>query len=173
MAHIVGCLLDCSGQKSLIRSDIVFSSVPPGESTESVCKPPSFDDRSSAHLCIFQLVSTSPCSLDEKNPHVWRMAQQETRKYQLFPKDRQPAPPVIVRQLENEPPVPVPVAPTTQKLEKSSIASDLRQRIKEHNMNRRRKISVPELGPMTTVQEVPMDSRMYHDVLFVVTMTLT
>ncbi|KAK7754012.1 hypothetical protein SLS62_004111 [Diatrype stigma] len=86
------------------------------------------------------------------------MAQPEPRKYQLFPKDRLPAPPVIVRQLENEPPVPVPVASTTEKSEKSSIASDLRQRIKEHNLNRRRKISVQELGPMTTVQEVPMDS---------------
>ncbi|KAG6359265.1 hypothetical protein INS49_012786 [Diaporthe citri] len=38
-------------------------------------------------------------------------------------------------------------------------AGGLRLRIKEHNLIRRRKVSVPELGPMTTVHEVAMDSR--------------
>lgn len=33
------------------------------------------------------------------------------------------------------------------------------RKIKEQSLVRRRKISVPELGPMTTVQEVAMDSR--------------
>ncbi|KAL0942565.1 uncharacterized protein CTRU02_200451 [Colletotrichum truncatum] len=39
-----------------------------------------------------------------------------------------------------------------------SSSGSLRLRIKEHNLIRRRKVSIPELGPMTTVQEVPMDS---------------
>ncbi|KAF9881996.1 hypothetical protein CkaCkLH20_00032 [Colletotrichum karsti] len=39
-----------------------------------------------------------------------------------------------------------------------STSGSLRLRIKEHNLIRRRKVSIPELGPMTTVQEVPMDS---------------
>ncbi|RYP47008.1 hypothetical protein DL768_006868 [Monosporascus sp. mg162] len=47
---------------------------------------------------------------------------------------------------------------TPEKSEQTSITNNLRQRIKEHNLNRRRKVSVPELGPMTTVQEVAMDS---------------
>ena len=33
------------------------------------------------------------------------------------------------------------------------------QKTKEQTLIRRRKVSVPELGPMTTVQEVAMDSR--------------
>lgn len=89
------------------------------------------------------------------------MAHPEPRKYQLFPKDRQPAAhsAIAVKQLDHEQPVSVAVGLTPERAEKPSIANDLRQRIKEHNLNRRRKISVPELGPMTTVQEVAMDSR--------------
>ncbi|KAH8202300.1 hypothetical protein TruAng_003577 [Truncatella angustata] len=49
------------------------------------------------------------------------------------------------------------MAQSTDKSEKTEKSS-LRLRIKEHNLTRRRKVSVPELGPMTTVQEVPMDS---------------
>lgn len=45
------------------------------------------------------------------------------------------------------------------KTEKVTAGAGLRIRIKEHNLIRRRKISVPELGPMTTVQEAAMDSR--------------
>ena len=90
------------------------------------------------------------------------MAQPEARKYQLFPKDRQPAAsPLVtaVKPLDHELPVSLTVGQTPERAEKPSLANDLRQRIKEHNLNRRRKISVPELGPMTTVQEVAMDSR--------------
>lgn len=47
-----------------------------------------------------------------------------------------------------------------ERVEKTTAGTSLRIRIKEHNLIRRRKISVPELGPMTTVQEVAMDSRM-------------
>lgn len=95
------------------------------------------------------------------------MAQPEPRKYQLFPKDRQPVPPVVVKPLvvDHEQPAAVQTGPAAERSEKTSIASDLRQRIKEHNLNRRRKISVPELGPMTTVQEVAMDSRECCNVL--------
>ncbi|RYP40646.1 hypothetical protein DL767_001504 [Monosporascus sp. MG133] len=87
------------------------------------------------------------------------MAQPDTRKYQLFPKDRQP--PALAacgKQLEPEQSSSVAVGQTQEKSEQTSITNNLRQRIKEHNLNRRRKVSVPELGPMTTVQEVAMDS---------------
>lgn len=39
------------------------------------------------------------------------------------------------------------------------------RKVKEQSLVRRRKISVPELGPMTTVQEVAMDSRMLFSAL--------
>ncbi|RYP72894.1 hypothetical protein DL771_003932 [Monosporascus sp. 5C6A] len=87
------------------------------------------------------------------------MAQPETRKYQLFPKDRQPpAPAACGKQLEAEQSSSISMGQTPEKSEQTSITNNLRQRIKEHNLNRRRKVSVPELGPMTTVQEVAMDS---------------
>lgn len=89
----------------------------------------------------------------EKSSHVWRMYQPE-RKYQLFPREKQqPAAPTKPEQA-----FAVAMAQTPEKTEKSSTGSGLRFRIKEHNLNRRRKVSVPELGPMTTVHEVPMDS---------------
>lgn len=49
-----------------------------------------------------------------------------------------------------------------EKLDKMTTATSLKNKITQHSLVRRRKISVPELGPMTTVQEVPMDSRMCH-----------
>jgi len=90
----------------------------------------------------------------EKSSHVWRMYQPE-RKYQLFPREKQqPAASAKPEQV-----FAVAMAQAPEKTEKSSTGSGLRFRIKEHNLNRRRKVSVPELGPMTTVHEVPMDSR--------------
>lgn len=49
---------------------------------------------------------------------------------------------------------------TNDKPEKTGTTASLKNKISQHSLVRRRKISVPELGPMTTVQEVPMDSRM-------------
>lgn len=50
-----------------------------------------------------------------------------------------------------------------EKSDKASGPGGLRLRIMEHNLNlnpvRRRKISVPELSPMTTVHEAAIDSR--------------
>ncbi|KAI1839688.1 hypothetical protein JX266_014102 [Neoarthrinium moseri] len=44
------------------------------------------------------------------------------------------------------------------KLRKGEPLGELRLRIKEHILIRRRKVNIPELGPMPTVQEVAMDS---------------
>ncbi|KAI0833124.1 hypothetical protein F5Y06DRAFT_290202 [Hypoxylon sp. FL0890] len=82
------------------------------------------------------------------------MQNQEFRKYQLFPREKQLPPVTSGKQLDPEQAFAVAMGQT----DKPSVASGLRMRIKEHNMTRRRKISVPELGPMTTVQEVAMDS---------------
>ncbi|KAI2469483.1 hypothetical protein F4781DRAFT_421976 [Annulohypoxylon bovei var. microspora] len=82
------------------------------------------------------------------------MQNPETRKYQLFPKEKQLPTPATGKQLDPE----QAFAMAMGQAEKTSVANGLRMRIKEHNLTRRRKISVPELGPMTTVQEVAMDS---------------
>jgi len=82
--------------------------------------------------------------------------QQTERKYQLFPKGPQ-TPVTTGKALDPEQAFALAMG---EKGEKSTAGAGLRIRIKEHNLIRRRKISVPELGPMTTVQEIAMDSRM-------------
>ncbi|KAI1400067.1 hypothetical protein F4819DRAFT_497591 [Hypoxylon fuscum] len=82
------------------------------------------------------------------------MQNPESRKYQLFPREKQLPPVSSGKQLDPE----QAFAMAMGQQDKASVSNGLRMRIKEHNLTRRRKISVPELGPMTTVQEVPMDS---------------
>ncbi|KAI0885519.1 uncharacterized protein GGS22DRAFT_187804 [Annulohypoxylon maeteangense] len=131
MAHIAACLVDTDFEGSL-RSYIVnaFSAK---DSTDSL---------------------SSVSSTEEKKPFAWRMQNPEARKYQLFPREKQLPSPIIGKQLDPE----QAFAMAMGQAEKTSVSNGLRMRIKEHNLTRRRKISVPELGPMTTVQEVAMDS---------------
>lgn len=90
------------------------------------------------------------------------MHQPESRKYQLFPKGAQ-TPTTKVLDPEQAFAHAMAQNPKTDKNDKLAAAGNgLRIRIKEHNLTRRRKISVPELGPMTTVQEVAMDSREFY-----------
>jgi hypothetical protein len=89
------------------------------------------------------------------------MHQPETRKYQLFPRERQLPPVTAGKQLDPEQAFAVAMGQSGEKTDKTEKSSGLRLRIKEHNLIRRRKVSVPELGPMTTVQEVAMDSRKF------------
>ncbi|KAI0383225.1 hypothetical protein F5Y04DRAFT_269966 [Hypomontagnella monticulosa] len=86
------------------------------------------------------------------------MQNPETRKYQLFPREKHLPPVAIGKQLDPEQAFAMAMGQPIEKTDKPSVANGLRMRIKEHNLTRRRKISVPELGPMTTVQEVAMDS---------------
>lgn len=54
------------------------------------------------------------------------------------------------------------MAPTTasnEKADNQTGLNGLKKRLNQHSLARRRKISVPEVGPMTTVQELSMDSR--------------
>ncbi|KAJ8132547.1 hypothetical protein O1611_g1077 [Lasiodiplodia mahajangana] len=99
-----------------------------------------------------QLVSIH--SADEKKPSR-RIHPQEGRKYQLFPKDRLLPPVTAAKPLDLDQAHAIAMG---QSPEKSGLSTGLLLRIKEHNLTRRRKVSVPELGPMTTVQEVSMDS---------------
>lgn len=87
------------------------------------------------------------------------MFQPDGKKYQLFPKGGLTG---TSKGLDPEQAFAhaISQSPKTEKSDKLSAATNgLRLRIKEHNLTRRRKISVPELGPMTTVQETSMDSR--------------
>ncbi|ROT41366.1 hypothetical protein SODALDRAFT_270671 [Sodiomyces alkalinus F11] len=107
------------------------------------------------------------------------MQQPDARKYQLFPRERQTpsAPPkgldpeqakayalgqtqTQAQATQTQTQTQTTQTQTTDKPDqgRSSPSNGLRIRIKEHNLVRRRKVSVPELGPMTTVQEVAMDS---------------
>lgn len=97
---------------------------------------------------------------EEQKPWVWRMmAQPETRKYQLFPREKQTTPSQS-KGLDPEQAFALAMGQNGDKADKASVGT-LRLRMKEHNLNlvRRRKVSVPELGPMTTVHESSMDSR--------------
>ncbi|KAI0006541.1 hypothetical protein F4779DRAFT_557371 [Xylariaceae sp. FL0662B] len=86
------------------------------------------------------------------------MQNTEGRRYQLFPAAKGLTPVTAGKQLDPEQAFAMVMGQSPEKTDKSSLPNGLRMRIKEHNLIRRRKISVPELGPMTTVQEVAMDS---------------
>jgi hypothetical protein len=90
---------------------------------------------------------------EDKEKFVWRMHQPtESRKYQLFPaKDKLS---IAAQRSQEE------MSNTSEKAQ-IILGAGLRGKAKEQTIVRRRKVSVPELGPtpMTTVQEVAMDSR--------------
>ncbi|RCI09071.1 hypothetical protein L249_5102 [Ophiocordyceps polyrhachis-furcata BCC 54312] len=70
-----------------------------------------------------------PPSQASKKPHLWRMLSVDSQpRYQLFPREKPAA---------------------------TTATADSRPR---PAASRRRKVTVPDLGPMTTVHEVPMDS---------------
>lgn len=86
--------------------------------------------------------------------------QQPERKYQLFPRDKQTTA-ATGKPLDPEQAYALAMSQSGEKGDKQTAVTGLRIRIKDHNsLVRRRKVSVPELGPMTTVQEAAMDSRM-------------
>ncbi|KAK8056468.1 hypothetical protein PG993_001695 [Apiospora rasikravindrae] len=100
--------------------------------------------------------ASSVSSVEEKKPYAWRMFQPEARKYQLFPKGDTKQP--TGKQLDPEEAQAIALGQPAEDAENADKVNDLRVRIKDRNLNRRRKVSVPELGPMTTVHEVAMDS---------------
>ncbi|KXX74251.1 hypothetical protein MMYC01_209332 [Madurella mycetomatis] len=135
MAHIANCLMDSdTDDLPLNLNNYIAKAVSPQNSNESLGR-------------------ASPSG---EKPFAWRMQHPE-RKYQLFPRDRQAAA-ATGKALDPEQAFALAMGQNSEKSEKVTAGTGLRIRIKEHNLIRRRKISVPELGPMTTVQEVAMDS---------------
>ncbi|RSL42521.1 hypothetical protein CEP53_012142 [Fusarium sp. AF-6] len=104
-------------------------------------------------------LKTSP---QPEKPFTWRMQQPDPpRKYQLFPKERRL--PILNsgKNAESEKGAPAAAgtsASTNEKAEKQSVPNSFKKRLNQASLVRRRKISVPEVGPMTTVQELSMDS---------------
>jgi hypothetical protein len=86
----------------------------------------------------------------------------EPRKYQLFPGVEKLS--LNVARLQDSDALPI-MGATIAASEKILPLGNSSRRPKEQSLVRRRKVSVPELGPMTTVQEVAMDSRMLDNPL--------
>jgi hypothetical protein len=83
----------------------------------------------------------------------------QPKRYQFFPRERQ-LPVLNSPKAMDTDKLFGTAALLNDRIDKPSTASSLKNKFSQHSLVRRRKISVPELGPMTTVQEVPMDSRM-------------
>lgn len=84
----------------------------------------------------------------------------EPRKYQLFPVKEKLS--ITAERKSPDPETVFSVAMGQTGLvdkDRTVLGGALRPKPKEQTLVRRRKISVPELGPMTTVQEIAMDSR--------------
>jgi hypothetical protein len=161
MAHIAACLLDSNADDfALSLNNYIAKALSPQASDESVCNHFNSSCRWPKLTLItrIQLGRASP-SQEDKQPFVWRMHQAD-RKYQLFPSSGKQLPACPGKSLDPEQAFAHAMGQSNGEKEKTNPGAGLRIRIKEHNLNRRRKVSVPELGPMTTVQEVAMDSRM-------------
>jgi hypothetical protein len=86
----------------------------------------------------------------------------ESRKYQLFPAleklsmtagRKSPDPETVLSMAMGQ-------TGSAGEKERTLPTGNALRKPKEQTLVRRRKVSVPELGPMTTVQEIAMDSRM-------------
>src|SRR5271156_4337300 len=97
-----------------------------------------------------------------KDKFIWRMHQpSETRKYQLFPaKDKLSITPGR-NSPDPEQAFALAMSHSSSAPDRPFIGTAMRTKIKEQSLLRRRKPSVSDLGPMTTVQEIAMDSRKY------------
>ncbi|EXM32928.1 hypothetical protein V3481_008395 [Fusarium oxysporum f. sp. vasinfectum] len=101
----------------------------------------------------------SPLPPQEK-PFTWRMQQTDpSKKYQLFPKERKLP---VLNSSKAVDPDKATMGPSITASDKTdnqqTTLNGLKKRLNQHSLARRRKISVPEVGPMTTVQELSMDS---------------
>jgi hypothetical protein len=96
---------------------------------------------------------------DEEKKHVWRMHQpSEPRKFQLFPSKEK----LSITAGRKSPDSDSVLSMGQNEKDRSLLSTAIRSiKPKEQTLIRRRKVSVPELGPMTTVQEIAMDSRTF------------
>ncbi|KAJ4420146.1 hypothetical protein N0V85_000711 [Neurospora sp. IMI 360204] len=134
MAHIVSCMLDSDSEDfDLCLNNYIAKEVTPQSSNESLGR-------------------ASPSG---EKPFTWRMYHPEKR-YQQCSKDTQST--VSEKSVDPEQSSVLNMGPNSETAGKSNAGSGLRIQVKKQNLTHRRKVSVPELGPMTTVQEAAMDS---------------
>lgn len=105
------------------------------------------------HLYKIQLGRASPSG---EKPFTWRMYHPEKR-YQTS-KDTQSL--VCEKSVNPEQSSVLNMGTSNETCGKSNAGSGLRIQVKEPSLTSRRKVSVPELGPVPTVHEAAMDSRM-------------
>lgn len=145
MAHIADFMVDTKSTVGL--NNYIARELSPHSLQDAVCSSMSVE-------VIPNISQPTDTPTEEKEKYVWRMHQPtESRKYQLFPAKEKLSITAGRRSPDSE------TAATGQVAEKVSLGGGLRQKPKEQTLVRRRKVSVPELGPMTTVQEIAMDSR--------------
>ncbi|KAG9238424.1 Up-regulated during septation-domain-containing protein [Amylocarpus encephaloides] len=151
MAHIADFMVDADLPNTVGLNNFIAREISPAPS----------HDIASEVSCVSSLEGK------EKEKHVWRMHQpSESRKLHLFPSREKLSigstgrkSPDTTKEMAPQPTLPS----GTGEKERSILGSALRSKSKdpkpkEQTLTRRRKVSVPELGPMTTVQEVAMDS---------------
>jgi hypothetical protein len=118
------------------------------------------------HLKFFVLaqayLSCLQNQLHPEKPFTWGLRQPDPPwKYQVFPKERRlPVLNSSTKGVDVEKAISATSVPTSHNIDKLTLApSGLKKRLNQYISVRRRKISVPELGPMTAVQELAIDSR--------------
>ncbi|KAH6609625.1 hypothetical protein Trco_002971 [Trichoderma cornu-damae] len=106
------------------------------------------------------MASSAPLAAlpDNEKPNSRRMQQEGQGKYQLFPKRRQSYGLSGNASVDPETAFALAMNKNSERNDKPIAAPALRIKLNQPNLNRRRKVAIPELGPMTTVQEVTMDS---------------
>ena len=94
---------------------------------------------------------------------MWRMLQPaEPRKYQIFPPKEKPSLMAGRKTPEWDSTSSSGQSYRSFDRERTKLGSTLRLKAKDQPLPRRRKVSMTEIGAMTTVQEIPMDSREYY-----------
>lgn len=148
MAHIADLMVEADTTVGL--NNYIARELSPSPTQDAVVRTAIVPIPECSTLTITKVPEVANPQTEDKEKFVWRMHQPtETRKYQLFPaKDKLS----ITAQKSQE-----------DMSEKAQVilGTSSRGKVKEQTLVRRRKVSVPELGPspMTTVQEIAMDSR--------------
>ncbi|KAL7937014.1 Up-regulated during septation domain-containing protein [Trichoderma chlorosporum] len=107
-----------------------------------------------------QMLSSMPLAAlsDNEKPTPRKMPQEGQGKYQLFPKGRQSPSFNSSASVDPETAFAMAMNQNSDRNEKPGATPALKIKVNQSTIVRRRKATIPELGPMTTVQEVTMDS---------------
>ncbi|KAJ5041240.1 uncharacterized protein L3040_005788 [Drepanopeziza brunnea f. sp. 'multigermtubi'] len=111
------------------------------------------------------LAATYAPFTENSEKHVWRLHQPtEPRKCQLLQSAKEKLSSAARQKIVEEPSQPTMRQTASNHQERSLSAGSTRSNSRDQTPNRRRKISISDLGPMTTVQENLMDSREFRPV---------